>query len=213
MKRSDGCRADGSSSEAGSGPAAAPAGGARAAILAATVQLLRERGLTATRTRDVTALAGLSTGLLNHYFTWNALRAAALEQVMAQGLATLWPSDAESDPRQLMEALAESAFSDTLDPLWRLWVEAVEAASTDPAIADVLMHANNAFVARIGECLKRGAERGVWRCPDPDGAAFRLMALHDGLVGMVLTGLPGLTRASAIAHWRTAFGLECPTAR
>lgn len=214
MKKSNGRRAVGSGSGAGAGESALDAGGARTAILQAAVRLLGERGLTASRTRDVTALAGVSTGLLNHYFSWHALRAAALAQVLTQGLDALLPADAESDPdpRRVMDALADAAFSEAADPLWRLWIEAVEAAPTDPAMAEVLINASTAFVDRVSACLVRGVKRGVWRCPDADGAAFRLMTLHDGLVGMLLTGLPGLTRASAIAHWRTAFGLECPSA-
>ena len=154
----------------------------------------------------------LSTGLLNHYFTWQALRAAALAQVLTVGLDALLPAAAVSDPapRTVLDTLVQAAFSEAVDPLWRLWIEAVEAAPTDPAIADVLARANSAFVDRIAACLARGVELGVWRCPDPDGSAFRLGALHDGLVGMLLSGLPGLTRTAAITHLRTAHSLECP---
>jgi AcrR family transcriptional regulator len=212
MKRSRGRRTEESDSSAEPGVPAADAGGARAAILQAAAHLLRERGLTATRPRDVTALAGVSTGLLNHYFTWNVLRATALAQVLTEGLEALLPAAAvlDPDPRTILDTLVEAVFAEEADPLWRLWVEAVEAAPTDPAMADALSRASAAYVDRIAACLERGVKLQLWRCPDPAATAFRLSALHDGLVGMLLTGLPRLTRAGAITHMRTAFLLECP---
>jgi AcrR family transcriptional regulator len=211
MKRSGGRHAAESSSGAATSSSGSDGGGARAAILQAAVQLLRERGLVATRTRDVTALAGLSTGLLNHYFTWQALRAAALQQVLAEGLDELLPDAAAThpDPRLILDTLVEAVFAESADPLWRLWVEAVEAAPTDPTIVQAISDVSSGFASRLAACIVRGVELGVWRCADPDGSAFRLMALHDGLAGMLLTGIPGLTRAAAVTHMRTAFSLEC----
>jgi AcrR family transcriptional regulator len=46
----------------------------RTQILHATVDLLLENGLAATKTRAVTERSGVGTGLLNHYFRWNDLR-------------------------------------------------------------------------------------------------------------------------------------------
>ncbi|MFN4101546.1 MAG: TetR/AcrR family transcriptional regulator [Pararhodobacter sp.] len=185
---------------------------ARRAILEATAALLAEQGLSATRTRDVTARAGVSTGLLNHYFTWGALRAEALGLALRAGLDAVLPTagGTSPDPRGELERLAQSAFDEGSDPLWRLWVEATEAAPTDPAVAQVLAQATGDLVARIADRLDHGAQLGLWRCADPQGAAFRLMALHDGLAGLILSGLPGLTRADATAHLATALALECP---
>ncbi|MFN4173175.1 MAG: TetR/AcrR family transcriptional regulator [Pseudorhodobacter sp.] len=187
---------------------------ARRAILSATAGLLAEQGLSATRTRDVTARAGVSTGLLNHYFTWAALRAEALGLALRAGLDAVLPATGGTplDPRGELEALAQGAFDEGSDPLWRLWVEATEAAPTDPAVAAVLAQATHDLVVRIAERLDLGARMGLWRCADPQGAAFRLMALHDGLAGLILSGLPGLTRADATAHLATALALECPPA-
>lgn len=214
MKRSQRSTQGASEPEPAPTVAAGEAGGTRAAILNAATRLLTERGLSATRTRDVTALAGLSTGLLNHYFTWQALRAAALERVLSQGLDALLPLDAaaESDPRGVVDALAQAAFSEAVDPLWRLWIEAIEAAPTDPLMAGVVAEASAAFVDRLAATMARGVSLGLWHCPDTHAAAFRLAALHDGLIGMLLSGLPGLTRASSVAHWRAAFALECAPA-
>ena len=63
MKRSQRSTQGASEPEPAPTVAAGEAGGTRAAILNAATRLLTERGLSATRTRDVTALAGLSTGL------------------------------------------------------------------------------------------------------------------------------------------------------
>lgn len=191
------------------------AGGARQsrdAILSATAALFAERGLTATRTRDVTIRAGVSTGLLNHHFSWSQLRAEALGLALTAGLDELLPlaGSETHDPRAELDRLAQRAFDDTVDPLLRLWVEATEAAPADPALAGVLAKATDELVDRIANLLQSGAALGFWRCADARGAAFRLMALHDGLAGLVLSDFPSLTRAQASAHLRIAFALECP---
>ncbi|MFN4158882.1 MAG: TetR family transcriptional regulator C-terminal domain-containing protein [Gemmobacter sp.] len=187
-------------------------GTTRKAILAATAALLAEQGLGATRTRDVTARAGVSTGLLNHYFTWGALRAEALGLALREGLDAVLPEVGATlpDPRRDLAALAQGAFEQGSDPLWRLWVEATEAAPADPGVAAVLAQATGDLVGRIADRLDLGVRRGLWRCADPKGAAFRLMALHDGLAGLILSGLPGLSRADASAHLAAALALECP---
>ena len=68
-------------------------------------------------------------------------------------------------------------------------------SARNTAVADVV--ANGAHVcpppANSAACVQRGVDLQLWRCPDPPATAFRLSALHDGLVGMLLTGLPGLT--------------------
>ncbi len=184
----------------------------RNAILSATAQLFVERGLTATRTRDVTACAGVSTGLLNHYFSWAQLRAEALDLALKHGLDQILPAAnlQSDDPRGDLERLADSAFDDAADPLWRLWIEATEAAPADQAVAQALADSTGVLVTRIAGRLRRGIELGCWTCADPDGAAFRLMALHDGLAGLILSGLPELTRSAASKHMAVALALECP---
>jgi AcrR family transcriptional regulator len=184
----------------------------REELVAAAAALIAERGLAAVRTRDVTARAGVGVGLLNHYFTWSELRAAALDRVLDAGRDRLLGLGAETYPAR-RDALLRAAFDEGNDPLWQVWVEAGEAARADPALAAVLERAMAAFVADVAALIAEGVAAGDWTCPDPGGAAIRLLALHDGLLGHLMSGVPALTREEAAAHLAHAFALECTTVR
>ena len=69
----------------------------RKQLVEATIALVLEAGLRATKTRDVTERAGVGTGLLNHYFRWPELRALA------------W--------RKLFEAVISAQFNPTIRAL------------------------------------------------------------------------------------------------
>lgn len=184
----------------------------REELVAAAAELIAGRGLASVRTRDVTARAGVGVGLLNHYFTWSELRAEALGRVLGQGRDRLLGLGATTPPAR-RDALLRAAFDAGNDPLWQVWVEAGEAARTDPALARVLEAAMVAFVADVAALIAEGAASGDWACPDPEGAAIRLLALHDGLLGHLMSGVPALTREECMAHLAHVFALECPAVR
>jgi AcrR family transcriptional regulator len=184
----------------------------REALIATTAALLLERGLAATRTRDVTDRAGVGVGLLNHYFPWAELRGLALGRALGEGVARLVPHAGDVDPQTTRDAFLAAAFAEATDPLWRLWIEAVDAAMTDPDIAVATEAAARALHGRLAACLAAGASAGLWRCPDADGAALRVLAAQDGFSGFVLSGVPRIGRAEAEAHLRHLVDLECPPA-
>lgn len=47
------------------------------------------------------------------------------------------------------------------------------------------------------------------QCAEADSAALRLLALNDGLAGLLLSGATPLTPPQAEAHLRHAAALEC----
>lgn len=182
----------------------------RDALISAAAELLLERGLAFTRTRDVTARAGVGVGLLNHYFSWSELRAVAIGRALEAGVRELIPSDRPIAPSDAFDAFLASAFAENLDPLWRLWIEATDAAMTDPGIAAQVEAAAWELHGRLAACLAAGAAVRAWRCADPDGAALRLLAAHDGFSGFILGGVPPVSRPEAERHLRHLAALECP---
>jgi AcrR family transcriptional regulator len=181
----------------------------REALVATTAGLLLERGLAATRTRDVTDRAGVGVGLLNHYFPWAELRALALGRALGEAVARIVPHVEDADPAATLDAFVAASFAEESDPLWRLWIEAVDAAMSDAAIARATEAAARALHARLAACLAAGAVAGLWRCSDPEGAALRILAAQDGFSGFVLGGVPRIDRADAEAHLRHLVDLEC----
>ena len=174
-------------------------------IIAMTAQALFEQGMARTTTRDVARRLGIGAGLINHYFAFSDLRAAAFVQVFS---ATMTP-DQTADPALVMEEFFQYAFAPELDGLWRLWIEAVDLAGTDEAMRHALGHCATLAQDGLGATLARGTAQRAWQIADAPGTAERLIALHEGLLGFVLTGLPPMQRDRATAHLRGVFDLHC----
>lgn len=179
----------------------------RMQILHATVELLLENGLAATRTRAVTERSGVGTGLLNHYFRWNDLRAAAWNQIFDEVAKDTFTTDLPPD--QVMEKYFSQAFVPEAERYWRLWLEATELAKQDPAIARVLGVAQANMESALCGVLAAGNAAGHWTLADPEATAMRLSALYDGLAGLLHSRSKRLSRSAAEAHLRHLFEMEC----
>jgi AcrR family transcriptional regulator len=179
----------------------------RAQILDATIKLLLENGLAATRTRDVTELSGVGTGLLNHYFRWTDLRAEAWSLIFAAVADESFPFDVNS--KLVLEQFFSNAFALESEKYWRLWIEATEMAKQDEAIAKAIVEAQFTMEEGLAKVLSTGNKAGHWKLVDSKATALRLSALHDGLAGFLLSGAIGLNRKKAESHLRHAFALEC----
>ena len=178
----------------------------RTAILSAAADLIRENGVAAVRTRDVTTRAGVGIGLLNHYFKWGELRALAAAQALWAEIDRVVP-DAPTPDRQL-DVFLTRAFGEDADPLWRLWIEVTDLAMSDPDMARAAEGCAEGILDELAAILEQGAANGQWHCPAPRAAALRILAFHDGLVGFVLTGLPRVDRAEAAEHLKRFVALE-----
>jgi len=64
------------------------------------------------------------------------------------------------------------------------------------------------FRRRLEALLREGIGSAAWSCADPAGAAWRILALHDGLVGFLFGGAPPLSRRAATRHFRIGIAHE-----
>ncbi len=176
-------------------------------MLEATAALLLEFGLHGTHTRAVTERAGVGTRLLNHYFRWPELRAAAW-LTLFESVARDMRSDGESPEDSFERHLAET-FSAAARPIWRLWVEAKNLAPGDPSLASALAGARDMLRTALTDLVGAGCVSGAWHLSAPKETALRLEALRDGLVGMILSADPEVDDGAAERHLRRLFQLEC----
>ena len=183
----------------------------RAELIRTTAELMLERGFGAVTTRDVTRRVGVGSGLLNHYFAWEELRRLGFEAVARDGTGATFPGSRTSDPPRRLRRLIRESFSRHADPYWRVWVEAIDEAAGDRALAAVVGRSAEDFRSRFEALLRDGVDAGAWTCADPAGASWRLLAVHDGLVGFVFGGAPPLSRRAATRHFRTSVGHELIT--
>ena len=155
----------------------------RDALIAATAHCLATRGAQGTSVRAICVEAGVSAGLLRHYFNGvDALIAATYCAIGAQVADALHaavdciPTD---DPRgRLLAFLAASFRAPIADPeLLATWLAFWSLSRTNPAIGKIHdeIYADN----------RRDLERLILACPNAPAdarlAAVALTALVDGL--------------------------------
>jgi len=112
-----------------------PAGG-REAILAAALQLLRERGIARVTSREVAALAGVSEASVFYHYKD---RAGLLQAVFEQGLEALQVLSSSRGLRpgdDLNDALTR--FANTLDEFLEQALPVMAAAQSDAALRDAM---------------------------------------------------------------------------
>ncbi len=187
-----------------------PRGSGRERIFRAAVEVLMESGLEAAQTRSVTERAGVGTGLLNHYFRWPVLRAAAWESVFEDAPADIRRAD--EAPRAAIKRFMAEAFAPEARLYWRLWIDAERLAPHDPPIAEALDRIRTQLRSALTRLLADGAADGDWQLPDPAATALRLDALRDGLAGLILAGDPAMNADKARQHLEALFAMECGVA-
>lgn len=176
-------------------------------ILRAAVEVLLAAGLRGATTRAVTERAMVGTGLLNHYFRWPELRAAAWKAIFDEVATTQFA--AADDPAVALDHYFSTAFEPAARQYWQLWIEASDLAATDQAMAGALgevhAHLHDGLVTTLGA----GCDKGLWRLADPEATALRLGALYDGLAGLLISKARNLDPGDAEQHLRASFELEC----
>jgi AcrR family transcriptional regulator len=180
-------------------------------IIGATTDVLLAKGLAAATTRDVTGRLGVGAGLLSHYFTWAELRALAFERIVRTDLQLSLDARSTEPARYVVNDIIAGAFGEDADPVWRVWIEASDLAGADPLLAECVARCTDLWRQGLARLLTRGSAEGHWLCADPEGASWRLLALFDGLVGLVMIPDGKLTRAMATKHLAVAVSHELST--
>ena len=156
----------------------------RQSLIAATAKCLAKRGIGGTSVRTICAEAGVSPGLLTHYFTGiGELIVATYRDVGARVSHTLETAAAAAgeDPQAQIRAYVVGSFRPpVLDPdLLATWLAFWSLVKTDPAVAQV--HGELYAEYRLG------LEGLIQRClplatsDDIRLAAVAMTALVDGL--------------------------------
>ncbi|PVM92530.1 TetR family transcriptional regulator [Caulobacter radicis] len=152
----------------------------RQALVAAAEAVLARQGVAAASVRTICAQAGVSAGLLRHYFEGvDDLIAAAYEAVDLRIDAALVAAvaGAGNDPRARLSAYLAASFAPpVLDPdLLAAWIGFWGLVKTKPRIAAIHAQSYAAYRARLETLL---ADCGAH---DRRLAAIALTAMVDGL--------------------------------
>lgn len=153
----------------------------RAAILDAAVAEVADRGFARTTTRHVAARAGVTHGLLHHYFPdHQSLLAAAFEKMALEEtdeVAETLSSDLDplAQLREITEPYGPGGGADA----YRFWLEAWSEAAHSPTMRATSERLSVTWHELVRGVIERGNAAGVFRCADPDETAWMVVALSD----------------------------------
>jgi AcrR family transcriptional regulator len=156
----------------------------RQTLIEATARCLAEKGVGGTSVRAICARAGVSSGLLTHYFEGvDALILATYADVGTRVSAALDAAieAAGDDPRDRLRACLQANFREPiLDPdLLATWIAFWSLVKSDPAIAAVHADVYGATRAQLEALLQAAAP--ALSLSQTRIAAISLSALVDGL--------------------------------
>lgn len=166
----------------------------RAQIVEGAYSVILEKGLAGTATRDVTRELGVGSGLLHHYFSsWAELRAEVVKTFIAKEIAALNDALSHDAPDEVFGHFVNWMVSDPEFRFWRLWLDAIEEARRDPELADIVQDGYMQWHASIVALIDRAADKDLGNSIKPQHVAWRISALVDGLMGMLVFGRTHLT--------------------
>jgi AcrR family transcriptional regulator len=176
----------------------------REAIVAATLVVAVRKGLASTTVRDVAAEMGTSSGLIHHYFgSMDEVLAAAFERVAEQDLGLSARAMARApSPIEALRVFFRTYTPADKDWAFQLWLDAWAEAARRPAVQATSRRLNLEWQALLERTIVRGVGAAAFSCPDPAGAAWRILSLLDGLALQVVAHGTTITRDEVVA-WAT----------
>jgi AcrR family transcriptional regulator len=165
----------------------------RTEILDATLEVIRRDGVMAMRMADVADQAGVSLGLVQHYFRHRQkLVADAFDRLLANSLPT-WETirAAETTTTRRLFLLLNVCVAGRMEfhKLWTLWFEFFTAARWDDDLRQPSQKLYAEWRETFRVAITEGTEDGSFQSAlSPDDFAVQTLSLIDGLGLRVLLG-------------------------
>ena len=182
----------------------------RAQILAASGQLVRRRGFTATRMADVAAELGLSAPLIVYHFRSKDELMAATLAAEAQGELQRLEAVAAAplDPVAKLSRVVHLSLGAASVGDWALWIDAWGEGLRSATMRDHLADLDRRWLAAIEAVIVDGEQAGAFTVPDPGASAERIMALLDGYGVQLVRAGSARARQRVLVAGRAAVGEE-----
>ncbi|WP_136442685.1 choline-responsive transcriptional repressor BetI [Pacificoceanicola onchidii] len=149
----------------------------RAALVAATVDVIGEAGSLDVTVGQIARRAGMSSALAHHYFGGKAqIFLAAMRHILTEYALEVRTALADAPPEQRLEAIVRANFAESCfrPPAISAWLNFYVLAQSDAEASRLL----SVYQSRLRSNLTH-ALRG--RCKDPEQVAECLSALIDGV--------------------------------
>ncbi len=175
-------------------------------ILATTVELVREHGLSNVRVADVAERAGISPTSVIYYF---ASKGQLFERAVADADAAFYTAlrpelgRLESGIDRLARLIVRSSLSE-----WPLWIDTWLFARQSAEMRAAERGFETSWCDIIAETIRHGQARAEFRGDDAQEVAIRLAALTEGLAVHMVLEHPGRTRAHYVSTSLKAAAIE-----
>jgi AcrR family transcriptional regulator len=148
----------------------------RQEIVDTLIELAATRGFESITVRDLADAAGVTPGLIHHYFAgMDALLADAFDQWASQRQDQLW---AELEHLPPTDQLARLVVSRSVSE--RLWHDALTAAARFEELRRRAFRLNEDYRKIVLGIIERGVDEGAFLCDDPVRSAWRIILMLDG---------------------------------
>ncbi len=156
-------------------------------LLSTACDVIVERGLANTRTSDVAVAAGVSQALVFYHFaTKENLLAQAFAYAAEQDLARLQAVvHSTATPLEKLKKILRLYAPQGRSKSWAMWIDGWSEALRTPELEKVSRRLDLQWKEALTEAITAGVDEGLFKCDDPAGAAWRILALIDGLAVQV----------------------------
>jgi AcrR family transcriptional regulator len=171
----------------------------RVQILDAAAAVISERGIDAARLADIAESAGVSLGLVQHYFRHRDRLFAEVFRRESERIATTWQRvvDSEAPPLErlvdyvrLCAPEGSSGAALAFGPGWAFWLELWAKANREEAVRAEVEGVYESFAGPFTAAIEEGIAAGTFepRSPVPD-VVDRLVSQIDGFAVRTLLGV------------------------
>ncbi len=148
----------------------------RAEILASAVEAAREVGLVGLTLLEVRERAGVSAGLINHYFaSLDGIRVAVFRELFGTVV-----SDGDASPSSQLAALIGASVSADSFAEARAWVDAMQLGRSNGEMRREVVVRMALDRTEMAAVIRRGCATEAFRSEDPERSATRILVAVDG---------------------------------
>lgn len=152
----------------------------RLEILQATIAVGGELGLDVLTLRDVAERAGVTPGLIHHYFpSMEALITEAFGNWADNEFVTLAEREVSATPRMALALVVVN-----VDLEQRFWYDALITSSRLELLRDRASRLSQSYHDHVTSLVRAGVDDGTFHSDDPEKSAWRIILMLDGLVPM-----------------------------
>lgn len=152
-----------------------------AEIVRAATRIARTEGLGALSVRSIAEIAGVTPGLVTHYFSLDELVARAYTALASEEYHQMRGLFAElPGPVEKLDAVLESSLSEDYAAVTFVWVESWAVARRNSYLKSALREQAQSWHQLVRELVEEGLRRGDFHIDSPHETAWQILALIDG---------------------------------